>query len=891
MNHPKKILLALLFILWGSGLFTLAAGQEVFNEDFLKFFQYRELGPARQCGRILDIEVPSGKRWTFYAAAASGGVWKTVNNGTTFEPLFQNEATIAIGDMAIAPSNPDVLWVGTGEPASGRLLLMGDGVYKSRDAGRTWKNMGLRNSGHIGRIAIHPKNPDIVYVAAVGFHFSFNEERGLFKTEDGGKTWEKSLYISDKVGVVEVAINPADPNIVYAATYDKQRVPWNFTESGPESAIYKSIDAGKTWTKLAGGLPTGKLGRIGIAIYPKNPSILYAQIENSNPRPATEEETKQDRERKQELRQRRVGGELYRSEDAGKTWRKMNAAKDDLGGGKWYGQVRVDPNNDMVVYAMNTPLQRSLDGGKTWGKTGIDNQAGTVHVDHHTVWIDPADSNHILMGSDGGLAVTYDFGKTWEAFDNLPLAQFIAIGVDMDEPYNIYGGLQDNGSVKIPSNSIYGGITRDDWVEVGGGDGQYNKVDPTDSRWLYNAFQNGAIQRVDQKMGTAKSIRPTRLAGQPALRLNWTAPIVISPHNSQILYFGAQVVFRSLDRGDHWQEISPDLTTNDPEKTKGNIEHGTIISISESPLRAGLLWVGTDDGKVRLTLDGGGNWKDLTPNLDKAGAPGDYYVSRVFASNHKEGTAYITKTGFQRDVFTPYVFKTTDLGESWIDITGNLPPGTVYAVVEDHKNPDLLFVGKEMAVYVTINGGRSWSRMKNNMPTGSIMDLLVHPRENDLVVGTYGRGIWTADITPLQETNDKVLAQDAYLFDIEPKTQWVYKMRGEIFGDRQFARPNEPTALAINYYLKAALKDKVKVRITDPYGSEMIALDGEAKAGLNQVLWDMRQKVEPQTAEAQSRFGRTPRGRLVQPGEYVVNLEAGTQKLTKKAVIKNMKES
>jgi len=888
---PKKRTIVMVFsFLAFSGFFVWAAGQEAVNEDFLKFFQYRELGPARQCGRILDIEVPPGRPWTFYLATASGGVWKTVNNGTTFEPLFQNEGTIAIGDMAIAPSNPDILWVGTGEPASGRFLLMGDGVYRSTDSGKTWKNMGLRKSGHIGRIAIHPKNPDIVYVAAVGFHFSFNEERGLFKTEDGGKTWKKSLFISDKVGAVEVALNPADPNVLYAATYDKQRVPWNFTDSGPESAIYKSIDAGKTWTKLGGGLPSGKLGRIGLAVYPKNPNILYAQIENNNPRPATEEEAKQDRERQQEFRERRVGGELYRSDDAGATWLKMNSAKDSLGGGKWYGQVRIDPNNDKVVYAMNTPVQRSLDGGKTWGKSGIDNQAPTLHVDHHTVWIDPADSRHIIMGSDGGLAVTYDFGKTWEAFDSLPLAQYIAIGVDMEEPYNVYGGLQDNGSIRIPSNSIYGAITRDDWVEVGGGDGQMNKADPTDSRWLYNASQNGDIQRVDQKLGTAKDIRPARAAGQPPLRFSWNSPIVLSPHNSQIIYFGAQVVFRSLDRGEHWQEISPDLTSNLPEKTKGNIEHCTIISISESPLRAGLIWVGTDDGKVQLTRDGGGNWKDLTANLEKAGAPRDFYVSRVFASQHAEGTAFITKTGFQGDDFTPYVFKTADFGDSWTDITGNLPLGTVYTIVEDRRNPDLLFVGKEMAAYVTVTGGKSWSRLKNNMPTQPIMDLLVHPRENDLVVGTYGRGIWTTDITPLQELNDKVLAQDAYLFDIEPKTQWVYKMRGEIFGDKQFKVPNEPTALVINYYLKTALKDKVKVRITDPYGAEMMALDGDAKAGLNQVVWDMRQKVEAPAAAVPGRFGREPRGRLVPPGEYVVNLEAGSQKLSKKAVIKKMKE-
>ncbi len=867
-----------------------AQDENLFDEDFLKFFRYRELGPAVQGSRILDIEAPAGKPYTFYVSFATGGLWKTENNGTTFKSLFEHQTAPAIGDVAIAPSDPDILWLGTGTAASGRLTIKGDGVYKSTDGGKTWKHQGLRETRHIGRIAIHPQNPDIVYVAALGYHFSFNEERGLFKTMDGGATWDKVLYISDKVGVVEVVLDPKNPDIVYAASYDKWRLPWHFEESGPETAIYKSLDAGSTWKRLSNGLPAGKLGRTGLAIYPKNPNILYAIIENGNMRPPTEAEAKRDKDRGQEPQERRIGGELYRTDDGGETWQKMNSAEDDLGGGKWYGQVRVDPNDDKVVYTMNTLLQRSADEGKTWGKKGIENIAGNVHVDHHVVWINPENSHHIILGNDGGLAVTYDWGKTWDVFENIPGAQFYAIGVDMDKPYNIYGGTQDTGSMKIPSNSVYGEITRNDWVAVGGGDGMYNQVDPNDSRWLYNDYQLGVIQRFDQKLGIGTSIRPRRGSDEKPYRFNWTAPIHISPHNSQIIYLGAEVLLRSLNRGDDWQEISPDLTTNDPEKLKGNIEFCNITTISESPLTPGIIWVGTDDGKVQLTKDGGGNWIDTTASLARAGAPEDFYVSRVFASHHDEGTAYAVKTGFQRDDFRPFIFKTTDFGETWISISGDLPDGVVHVIVEDKKNPDLLFVGKEFGVWVSIKGGNRWVRMMNNIPTQDIYDLLIHPRENDLVVGTYGRGIYITDITPLQEINDEVLAKDVHLFAIEPKIQWIYKYRGNPAGHRHFTAPNEPNGILINYYLKENAKQTVQVLIKDVSGKEIAALKGMSSAGLHKVLWDMRRqltKEEMEQMDPSSRFRRR-QGELVPPGDYVVILRVGEEELKGIAAVRDM---
>jgi len=876
------------------GLFLLAAalsrGQELFNEDLLKVFRFRALGPAVQGARILDIEVPDGKPFTFYVSTATSGLWKTTNNGTTFSCVFENLLSPAIGDTALAPSDPDIIWVGTGTPASGRITLKGDGVYKSEDGGKTWKHMGLRKTRHVGRIAVHPRNPDIVYVAALGYHFSSNPERGLYKTTDGGETWEKVLFINDKVGVVDVAVDPHHPDTVYAATYDKWRLPWHFEEAGPESGIYKSTDGGKTWKRLRNGLPSGKIGRIGLAVYPKDPRILYAHIENRNPRPPTEEEARRDKERGLEPQERRVGGEVYRSEDSGETWEKRNAPRDDLGGGKWYGQIRVDPNNDQVVYAMSTRLQRSTDGGKTWGKQGVENIAGGVHVDHHVVWIDPANSDHIILGNDGGLAVSYDWGKTWDVYENIPMAQFYAIGVDMEEPYNIYGGTQDTGSVKIPSNSIYGSITCDDWKSVGGGDGMYNVVDPEDSRWLYNEYQLGAVQRVDQKLGTRKSIRPRRGKGEPPYRFNWTAPLILSPHNSRILYFGAEVLLRSLNRGEDWQEISPDLTTNDPEKLKGNIEHCTITTISESPVVPGVLWVGTDDGKVQVTKNGGGVWIDRTKNLAEAGAPGDAYVSRVFASHHEPGRAYAVKTRFQRDDFRPFLFKTTDYGETWTSIAGNLPEGTVHVIVEDRKNPDLLFVGKEFGVWVTIDGGRRWVRLKNNMPTQDVFDLLIHPRENDLVVGTYGRGIYVTDISPLQEMTPDVLTRDMHLFEIEPKVRWEYKNRARPFGHRQFSVPNEPIGIVVYYYLGKDVEGDTRVVVTDPYGNLMAALKGSSRLGLHKVVWNMERPLTDEELREIRSSGRTRERRTarVDPGEYVVTLEAGGKKLQRKAVVRAM---
>lgn len=872
-------------------LFLNASGQEknVFNSDVLKTITYREIGPAKQGGRIIDFAVPLSQPYTFYVASASGGLWKTKNNGTTFEPIFDNQSVISIGDVAVAPSDPNIVWVGTGEANNSRSSYWGDGVYKSLDGGKSWTNMGLKESHHIGRVIIHPKDPDIVYVAALGHLYSFNEERGLFKTADGGKTWKKALYISEKVGVVDVVMDFSNPDVLFAATYEKERLPWHFEEGGPGSAIYKSFDGGETWTKLGGGLPEGKLGRIGLDIYQKIPNIVYATVENVNPLPPSEAEIKRAREQNREPQETVVGGEVYRSDDAGETWVKMNADKDNIGGrpGYYYGQIRIDPNDDQTVYVLSIPVHRSIDGGKTWGKGRSANVGAGTHSDHHALWIDPLNSNHMILGNDGGLAITYDKGESWDFYDNLPLAQYYAIGVDMNTPYNVYGGLQDNGSWRGPSNSLYGRITRDEWLSVGGGDGFYNQVDPNDSRWLYNESQFGNIQLVDQKLGVRKTIRPTRVEGEPELRFNWNSPIHISPHNSEIIYFGGNVLFRSMNKGENWQEISPDLTTNDAVKIagRGNIQYCTITTISESPLIPGLIWVGTDDGKVWITQDGGANWTDLMDYAKSADAPEDYWVSRVFASNFKGNTAYVSKTGYRRDDFRPFLYKVTDFGKTWTSISGNLPNEPINVVVEDSKNPDLLFVGTEMAVYVSIDGGNIWARMKNNMPTNGVHDLLIHSREDDLVVGTHGRGIFITNITPLQELNAEILAKDVYLFDIKPATPWTIRRGLSFSGHRHFTADNEPYGIAINYYLKQDVDKKVSIKITDPYGEKVVSLSGKKKAGFNSVRWELRRPyTKEERAEATSRFERfrMAQGKLMPPGDYIAILELDEMKLQKK---------
>ena len=866
--------------------------QDRFDAHLLKHFTYRNLGPFRAGSWVTSFAVPTvparDHLYTFYVGTRNGGVWKTVNGGTTFEPVFDGQPKLSIGDIAVAPTDANIVYVGTGEAYCARSSHAGDGMYRSTDTGKTWERIGLSDTQHIARIIVHPKNPNIVYVAAMGHLFSDNAERGVFRTTDGGKSWERLLYVSDKIGAVDLVMVLSDPNVLYAAMYDKVRLPWHYEIGGPESAIHRTVDGGKTWTRLAGGLPTGRIGRIGLDVFQKDPNILCAVVENANPRPATAQEAEQDKARGGPPRVRTFGNEVYRSDDAGKSWRKVNtgyeAALDKAPYS--FNQLRLDPFDPNTVYITGQSLYSTNDGGKTWkGLTWpSDGVMPKAFGDWRCMWVDPQDTNRLMFGSDGGVNISYDRGKTSYHAYNIPLGEFYAIGVDMEDPYNIYGGLQDHDSWKGPSNGWAGEVSLADWVTVGGGDGMYNQVDPSDSRWVYNNREFGAMWRLDQRTGIQTPIQPRRPAGTESLRFNWTPPIQLSPHNPAIVYVGAQVLFRSFDRGDHWQEISPDLTTNDKSRQggAGNITFCTIFSVSESPVTPGVIWVGTDDGKVQVTRDGGATWLDRTSKVTAAGGPADFWVSRVFASPHDAGTAFVAKSGMRFDDFRACLYKTTDYGETWTSIAGNLPNDkSINVVIQDRKNPGLLFVGTEQGVYATIDGGARWLPFTNNMPWVKVTDLLIHPRENDLVVGTYGRGVWITDITPLQEMKGTEPADDAYLFDIEPRTQRIYGGVGnyQLLGDSHLFTPNEPNAIVINYYLRSKASGPVRITLADLSGQVLAELKGGGEAGINSVEWNMR-------GRAAGARGGGMGGGLVEPGEYRVTLESDGKKLTKKAVIR-----
>ena len=851
-----------------------------FTEALFQRLTWRNLGPFRTGAWTTAIGVPEAPAkahlYTFYVGTRNGGVWKTTNNGTTFEPVFDQQASLSIGAIEVAPSDASTVWVGTGEAYQARSSYSGDGVYKSTDAGKTWANMGLRDSHHISRIVVHPKNPSVVYVAAMGHLFTPNAERGLFVTEDGGKTWRKSLFVDEQTGVIDLVMNRKDPKVLYAATYQLTRRAWDLDVGGPGSGIWKTTDGGKQWTRLGGGLPTGRLGRIGIDLYQANPGILYAIVENANTRTPTAQETKRDAGRPKPS-EFVVGNQVYRSDDAGRTWRLTHDPALSIGSKAAYSFniLRVDPGDPNHLLVISDAMPNSSDGGKTWQGTswppvGMFTKA---FGDFRVVYWDPQNPDRLLVGSDGGFYVSYDRGKTADHYLNLPVGEFYAIDADMETPYNVYGGMQDHDSWRGPSNSWSGEVNVADWVTVGTGDGMHNRVDPTDSRWLYNASQFGDHKRVDQTLRTMTDIMPRRPSGQPPLRWNWNPPIHLSPHNPQIVYTGAQVLLRSLNRGDAWQDMSPDLTTDDAAKTfgRGNIQFCTITTISESPVTAGVIWAGTDDGKVQVTRSHGATWTDATAALAKAGAPADRWVSRVFASSHDAGTAFVAKNGFRHDDFSAYLFTTTDYGATWTPIAGNLPAQPINVVWQDRINRHLLFVGTDKGVWVSIDGGGRWVRMKGTMPDVPVHDLLVHPRDRDLIVGTYGRALYIADVSVLQELDEQVLAEDVHLFDLVPHAPLQASGWGnyDFYGDRFVSTPNEPNGIPVTYYLRDPQQRTISVRVADLSNQPLRTIPGTSHQGFNTVRWDMRDST----------------GRLQAAGGYVITLEIDGRTFVKTAHI------
>ncbi len=853
------------------------------QQELFEVFQYRNFSPTQVSAWISDIAAPenpdSANQHVFYAAARHGGVWKTSNKGVTFECITDSLPTTSMGAVEVAPSNPYTLWVGTGEASNARSTHRGYGVYKSEDAGKSFRFMGLKNTQHIPRIVIHPKDENTVYVASMGSLFTPNEDRGVYRTQDGGETWEKVLYINENTGAIDLVINRSNPNILYAAVYEKYRYPWHFEAGGENSGIYKTSDAGENWERLEGGLPKGNVGRIGVDIYRSNPDVLYAVVENLNPKPGYEisEEDEAFDHMRDPYFDRLIGGEVYRSGDAGANWQKMNHDTVDVGSKAAYSfnQIMVDPNNEMNLYINNIALQSSLDGGRTWDGTiwGTAQRFNTMFGDVRCLWINPEDSRHIMAGSDGGINVSFDQGVSTQCHHHIPLGEIYNIEVDDAVPYNIYAGLQDHEGWKVPSNGWRGSLGESDWSLVGMWDGMYLKVDHENNRWFYTTTQFGAHQRVDQLKGERVNIQPEAEEGKPPYRYTWNTPLIISPHNSSILYTGGQMLLRSVDRGNTWQEISPDLTRNDADKIagRGHIMYCTVSSISESPLVPGIIWVGTDDGKVWITPDHGKTWSELTKNIHSRDIPEERYVSRIFASHHKKGRAYLVKTGFRNDDFNPYIYRTDDFGKTWTDISSNLPEQSISAFYEDDSNPELLFLGNDGGVYFTLSGGSQWLAMKNNMPNVPVKDILIHPLERDLIVGTYGRGVFVTDIYPFQELTEDLLKEDIHLFDIEAKPAWNYSEQAwwgnhGPFQNNEFRTPNEENGLHIYYYLGKDSQNDVLLEITDGEGKLMEEMEGNSFQGIHKLVWN--------TSDAN-------------PGTYKVSLKEGKNEISKNAVVKD----
>ncbi len=845
-----------------------------YDSAMLGEFAWRPIGPAVTSGRVVDLAVAEGPESRvgdrlgkiMYAAAASGGVWKSVNAGTTWEPVFDKQSTSSIGDIALAPSNPEIVWVGTGESNNQRSSSWGDGVYKSENGGKTWTNMGLKTSQHVGRIVIHPTNPNIVYVAAVGPLWADGGERGLFRTTDGGKTWTNVLKISEHTGVTDVAMDPTDPNIMYAAAFQRQRKAYSFVGGGPESGIYKSIDGGATWTKLTEGLPKGDIGRIGLDISRSQPRTVYATMETKTP-------------------------EVYRSDDYGASWRKTGTYFEY----PWYmSQIRVDPKNPDRVYLLGVPIFVSEDGGATSKPT-----ATSAHVDYHAMWIDPMDPDHFVVGNDGGVYMTHDRGQTMDFVSNLPIAQYYAIDLDNRQPYYyVYGGLQDNNSWAGPSQTRNRqGITNSDWYVTVGGDGFYSAVDPTDPNVVYAEYQNGGVIRYDVKTGEQKSIQPQPKFGAQNLRWNWSAPILVSPHDHNTVYMGANFLFRSPNRGDSWQQLAGDLTRQlDRDKlplmgklwTKdavarhaGTADFGNISTVDESTLRKGLLYVGTDDGLIQVSRDDGATWM----KIDKfPGVPDMTYASRVVASSHDEGTVYATFDGHRSNDFKPYVLKSTDYGKTWTSISSNLPNSSVQVIREHPRAPSLLFVGNEIGAYYSGNGGKSWSKLEYNLPTVPVHDIRIHPRENDLVIGTHGRGIYIIDdITPLEKLSEADRVSHIYLFPVKQATLLNYNSsipggaRGAgALGDRSFSAPNPSYGTTLTYYLKDSLPKgrALTLAIFDSTGKKIRDLTANSKAGMHRATWDLRLGPPYINPRPQGNRGQ-PTGAFVLPGKYTARLSLG----------------
>jgi photosystem II stability/assembly factor-like uncharacterized protein len=779
------------------------------NSSVFSGLSFRALGPGVTSGRIADIAVNTDNHNEFFLAVASGGVWKTTNRGLNFEPVFENEASYSIGCVTIDPNNTNVIWVGSGENNSQRSVAWGDGVYKSIDGGKSWKNMGLKSSEHIGKIVIDPKNSSNIYVAAQGPLWGPGGDRGLYKSTDGGTTWEQSLKISENTGVTDVCIDPRNSDILYCASYQRRRHVWTLINGGPEAAIHQSTDAGKTWNKLSNGLPSGDIGRIGLAISPVNPDIIFAVIE-----------TRADK------------GGIFCSTNKGASWEKRN--KWYSPSAQYYHEIFCDPLNSDIVYFVDTYTRISYDGGRTL--SNLSNKFR--HVDDHALWIDPSDTKHLLIGGDGGLYETFDRGNAWRYFSNLPVTQNYRVGIDNAEPfYNLYYGTQDNNTWGGPSRTTNsGGITNEDWYLVVGGDGYQARIDPTDPNIVYGQWQYGNLVRYDRKSGEVFYIQPQAQKDE-MLRWNWDTPLIISNHSPTRLYIAANKVFKTDDRGNTWKAISGDLSQQidrnqlevmgkiwGPDAVAKNAStslYGNIVALSESPMDENVILVGTDDGLIQISNDGGNNWS----KVDKiAGIPETTYVSDIFASQFDSKTIYATFNNHKRADFKPYIVKSNDQGKSWKSISGNLPEnGPIWTVYEDFKNPNLLFAGTEYGLFFTIDGGEKWIQLKSGLPTIAIRDMEIQKRENDLCLATFGRGLYILDnYSPLRDVTPEMLDKEIQVFPIKDALMFVEddSRNKNDQGESFFRAKNPAYGATITYYMKESFKTKKQIRIDEEKKAE-----------------------------------------------------------------------
>ena len=875
----------LLFLLAISSTFVLSA--QTFNTKLLQDIKPRNIGPAGMSGRVTAIDVVLDNPDVMYVGTASGGLWKSASGGIKWEPIFDREVTASIGAVAIQQSNPSVIWVGTGEGNPRNSLNGGYGIYKSLDGGKSWTLMGLEKTRHIHRVVIDPTDPDVVYAGAIGSPWGEHPERGVFKTTDGGKTWKKILYNNNKTGVADLVMDPTNPNKLFAAMWEHKRDPWFFKSGGDGSGLYMTHDGGENWKKITEkeGFPKGELGRIGVAIAPGEPNVVYALVEAKK-------------------------NALYKSTDGGFKWRKIND-KNDIGNRPfYYSEIYVDPGNENRVYSIYTYVNVSEDGGKSFKQLmpayGVSNG---VHPDHHAWWIHPENGKFMIDGNDGGMNITKDGGKSWRFIGNLPVAQFYHINVDQEYPYNVYGGMQDNGSWRGPAYVWRAqGIRNSYWQEIAFGDGFDVVPDKDDSRYGYAMSQQGFVSRYDWQTGNNYSVRPTSPDADTRLRFNWNAGIGQDPFSNSTVYFGSQFVHKSTDKGQTWQVISPDLTTNDPEKLKqsesggltmdatGAENHCTILVIEPSPVEQNMLWVGTDDGRVHFTQNGGGSWKEVTKNLKDL--PKGSWIAQIKASATKAGEALLVANDYRRFNYTPYVYRTRNYGKSWDRIVDeNDVESYTLSVVEDAQNPNLMFLGTDDGLYLSVNAGESWTKWNKDFPTVSTKDLVIHPREQDLIIGTFGRAAWVIDdIRPLRSiaARPALLDKPISLFPSPTAYHAAYQQAtGSRFGgDALFSGTNRRGGAMITYYLKEGFKkgkakkkdqkeeeNKVKkdsLFFTVYQGDKQIRsfkVKAPEEAGFHRVYWNLTEKGPDRPSRTVRKSTREPSGRDVLPGEYTIKVK------------------